>query len=198
MEITCVTVGPLGTNCYVISSGPNSGDALLIDPGAEPERIQKVLGHRTPTAILLTHGHFDHTGALAGFPGVPVYIHPADDIMLKDPEWSMAAAMGDHTPRPAAAAYVQEGSTLRLAGMEVRVLHTPGHTPGSVCYQMGGDLFTGDTLFCGGYGRTDLPGGDFEALRSSLRRLMNLPGEWRVYPGHGASTTLEIERQGTP
>ena len=195
MRIDKLTVGPIGTNCYIVS--PDQGDeALIIDPGAEGDVIRKALGNRRAAAVLLTHGHFDHTGALSAFPGVPIYIHPADEIMLRDPAWSVGDQVGDLRPRPAAAGFVQEGARLRLAGLEILVLHTPGHTKGSVCYRIGNALFTGDTLFCQGYGRTDLPGGDFSELMASLKRLLRSDEDLAIYPGHGAGTSIFEERGG--
>lgn len=195
MQIQAITVGPIGTNCYIVSQEDRS-DAVIIDPGAEGESIRAALGGKRPAAILLTHGHFDHTGALSAFPGVPIYIHPADEIMLRDAAWSVGAQMGDTAPRPMATDYVQEGTALTIAGLSISVLHTPGHTPGGVCYRMGDALFTGDTLFCRGYGRTDFPGGDFGELMRSLRRLLKMQEDLRLFPGHGAATTLFQERNG--
>jgi len=193
MKIESLTVGPIGTNCYLVYEETRR-DALVIDPGAEAERIMEALGERTAAAVLLTHGHFDHTGALYAFAGAPIYMHPADEIMLRDAAWSVGAGMGDTTPRPAATGFVQEGSKLTLAGIDVSVLHTPGHTLGSVCYRMGDALFTGDTLFCRGYGRTDFPGGDSAALMHSIRRLLRLEEDLKVYPGHGVSSCIFQER----
>lgn len=194
MTIETLPVGEMGTNCYLVRAD-ESADAVVIDPGAEPERIQSALCGKKPAAILLTHGHFDHIGALEGFPGVPVYMHPADAIMLKDAEWNAGAQFGFSLPPLAAEpAFVQEGAVLSLAGLEIRVLHLPGHSRGSVGYLIGDALFSGDTLFCRGYGRTDLRGGDFGELRSSLRRLFHLEKDYAVYPGHGPATTLSNER----
>ena len=193
MKIDTLTVGPIGTNCYIVYEEERP-DALVIDPGAEAERILAALNGRESAAVLLTHGHFDHTGALHAFAGKPIYMHPADEIMLRDAAWSVGAEMGDTAPRPAATDFVQEGSRLTLAGINISVLHTPGHTLGSVCYRMGNALFTGDTLFCRGYGRTDFPGGDFAALMHSVKRLLRLEEDLTVYPGHGASSSIFHER----
>lgn len=193
MEIQALQVGSIPTNCYLVFD-PRRTDALVIDPGDNPERIFAALNGRTPAAVLLTHGHFDHTGALSAFAGVPIYIHEADAPMLSDPHLSVGDGNGDLRPRPAATHLLADGEQLHLAGLDIAVLHTPGHTPGGVTYQIGDVLFTGDTLFAHGYGRTDLPGGDFSALRRSLRRLLHLAGDFRVFPGHSESTTLNHER----
>lgn len=193
MEIQALQVGSIPTNCYLVFD-PGRIDALVIDPGDNPERIFSALNGRTPAAVLLTHGHFDHTGALSAFAGVPIYIHEADAPMLSDPHLSVGDGNGDLRPRPAATHLLADGEQLHLAGLDIAVLHTPGHTPGGVTYQIGDALFTGDTLFAHGYGRTDLPGGDFSALRRSLRRLLHLAGDFRVFPGHSESTTLNHER----
>lgn len=194
MNIETLPVGELATNCYLIC-GEDRPDALLIDPGAEPEAIKAALGTRKPAAILLTHGHFDHIGALPAFPGVPVYMHPADALMLTDNELNAGESFGfSFPPLTALPRFVQEGTELTLAGLEIRVMHLPGHTPGGAGYLIGNALFTGDTLFHRGYGRTDLPGGDFAALRSSLRRLFKLDKDYQIYPGHGPATTISNER----
>lgn len=193
MEIQALQVGSIPTNCYLVFD-PGRTDALVIDPGDNPERIFAALNGRMPAAVLLTHGHFDHTGALSAFAGVPIYIHEADAPMLSDPHLSVGDGNGDLRPRPAATHLLADGEQLHLAGLDIAVLHTPGHTPGGVTYQIGDALFTGDTLFAHGYGRTDLPGGDFSALRRSLRRLLHLAGDFRVFPGHSESTTLNHER----
>lgn len=194
MIVDTLVLGPVQTNCYIVR-GEAGGEAVVIDPAAEPERIKAALEGKTPRAFLLTHGHFDHTGALRGFPGVPIYIHPADAVMLEDPAWSAGGLIGDNAPRPAATDFVQEGTQLQLAGLMIRVMHVPGHTMGSVAYQIGDALFTGDTLFCRGYGRTDLPGGSMADEMRSVRRLLRLDKDWTVYPGHGNATTLQAERE---
>ena len=193
MKIETVTVGTLDTNCYVLQA-EGSDAVIVIDPGAEAERILSVIGKRRIAGVLLTHGHFDHTGALNAFAGVPVLIHAADAPMLSDPRLSAGEMNGDIASRPAASAFVSDGQLLELGGLRIGVLHTPGHTPGSVCYRIDDSLFTGDTLFHRGYGRTDLPGGSFSDLVQSLRRLLRIPEDLPFYPGHGGSATLEKER----
>lgn len=191
MEIKTVIVGKLETNCYIVSL-PERNDCIVIDPGDEYEKIITAANGKEISAVLLTHGHYDHTGTLNQF-SCPVYMHPADEIMLTDAAWS---AMGDPTfvPRKADVHYVMEGASLSLAGIDIQVLHTPGHTPGCVCYLMDSALFTGDTLFNHGYGRTDLPGGNFRELVASLRRLYRMDEALPFYPGHGPSSSIGKER----
>lgn len=192
MDIITLPVGALETNCYIVFR-PERNDCIVIDPGDDAERIAAAVNGKEVTAILLTHGHYDHTGALHAF-SCPVYMHPADEIMLTDAAWSAMGEGCGFVPRKANVHYVMEGSTLSLAGMDIYVLHTPGHTPGCVCYQFEDALFTGDTLFHRGYGRTDLPGGNFRELVASLRRLYRLDEPIPFYPGHGPSSTIGKER----
>ena len=194
MRIETLVLGPLETNTYLVGAETDPA-VLVIDPAGEPERIRAGLRGRPVAAVLLTHGHFDHTGALGMFQGIPVYIHPDDQGMLSDPVRSLAMMVGDTAARPTAAEPVGEGDTLRIAGLDVSVLHTPGHTPGSVTYRIGDVLFTGDTMFFHSYGRTDFPGGSPEQMKKSLRRLKSLPGDLRVCPGHGPETSLSEERK---
>ena len=193
MTVDSLVLGPLGTNCYILSAAPD-GDAVVIDPASRPERIREALAGRRVAAVLLTHGHFDHTGALSAFEGCPIYIHRLDAPMLGDPYLSVAQIVHDRKPRPAATDMLEDGDVLHLAGLEIHVVHTPGHTPGGVTYRIGDALFTGDTLFQGSCGRTDFPGGSWETEQRSIRRLLSLPGNYTVYPGHGPQTTLAAER----
>lgn len=189
MKIITIPVGDLETNCYIIHQDTGK-DAVVIDPGAEPEIIQSALVGLNPVAVLLTHGHFDHTGALHVFSHLPIYIHSMDSLMLTDSFYSFGGAAGDFQQRPGATGFVAEGQPLSLGGIQINVLHTPGHTRGSVCYQVGNDIFTGDTLFKGDHGRTDLPGGSEQQMRASLRRLFAMHG-CRIYPGHGPGDTIK-------
>ena len=193
MTVDSLVLGPLGTNCYILSAAAD-GDAVVIDPASRPERIREALAGRRVAAVLLTHGHFDHTGALSAFEGCPIYIHRLDAPMLGDPYLSVAQIVHDRKPRPAATDMLEDGDVLHLAGLEIHVVHTPGHTPGGVTYRIGDALFTGDTLFQGSCGRTDFPGGSWETEQRSIRRLLSLPGNYTVYPGHGPQTTLAAER----
>ena len=189
MQIQSLTVGIVSTNCYILSADENAAECVVIDPGDEAKRILRAVGSRRIAAILLTHGHFDHIGAVAGLKGedTPVLIHELDAPMLEDPglNGSRLLLRQDWKSVPATD-LLQEGSRRTFAGLDIEVLHTPGHTPGSVCYRIGDQLFTGDTLFEHGWGRTDLPGGDEHALFASLRRLMPLARTLTIHPGHNS------------
>ena len=173
---------------------------MLIDPGAENSRLAEAL-RRLPQgklkAILLTHAHFDHIGYAAAVQQqyhVPVWCGRQDVPLAGNPFGNGSALFGMPVEAPQIDRALTDGETFRLGETEVQVLHTPGHTPGGVCYVTSDEIFTGDTLFCCGEGRTDLPGGSSRELRMSLRRLGALDGDWEVYPGHGEFTTLEAER----
>ena len=190
MNIITLPLGPLETNCYVVFENA-PGACVLVDPGAQAQSILDCLKERglTPGLILLTHAHFDHTGALrelhAQYPDVPIYVSAQDT----DETLNMSHGNLIYTDT------YEEGDTVRAGALEFTVLETPGHTPGSVTLRCGGALFTGDTLFAGSCGRTDFDGGSAEQMRASLRRLGQLPGDLSVYPGHGESSTLSYERR---
>ncbi len=192
MNMKTLPLGAYQTNCYIIW-GDDSSDCIVIDPGYTPETVlaeAKKL-NKTVAAVFLTHGHFDHVGGVRGIAqetGCPVYLHKSD---LSLPEALTAGPLCyTHT--------YGEGDTLSLAGLTIRVLHTPGHTPGSVCLQVEDTLFTGDTLFMDSCGRTDFPGGSIHEMLRSLQRLAALEGDFTVYPGHGPATRLSQERQYNP
>lgn len=191
LKMKSLSVGELSTCCYIVWDDADKSDeagatCVVIDPGAEPERIREACEGRRIEAILLTHGHFDHIGAVAELAknGVEIVIHRDDAPMLTDTRLNASWLVGWSITAPAATRTVREGEEITYAGVTFTVLHTPGHTPGSVCYRAGEKLFTGDTLFHFGYGRTDLPGGSMAQLAESLRRLQTMARECEVYPGH--------------
>ena len=201
MTIERIQMPPIGTNSYLVVS--EAGGCAVIDPAADAARILERCARLGAAVrlILLTHGHFDHIGAVAELKrttGAPVLISAADAPMLTDPDRSLAASFGmeQQTVRPDR--LLQEGDALELDELTFTVLETPGHTPGSLCFQCGDMLFSGDTLFCGSIGRTDFPGGSKTDMQRSLRRLAGLEGDLRVLPGHEAETTLEHERRRNP
>ena len=196
MKVKVMQVGPIGTNCYILED-ETTNKAAVIDPGDEADRIWKVLQEDGAEVeyILLTHGHYDHTTAVPdlvkALPGVQVYIHQADANGAGSQLFPLASQVQDLN-------YYDEGDTLTLGSLTIEVLHTPGHSKGSVTLKVGDVLFTGDTLFCGSCGRTDLRGGSYEEIMVSLKRLGELEGDFHVCPGHDRTSTLERERKYNP
>ena len=190
MQIITIPCGPVMANSYIVRQ-EGSPTCAVIDPADAKlifDRLQKE--GLTCTHILLTHGHFDHGGdadRVRRLTGAPVYLHPADRAL---PSWLTHGLTADRE--------LADGDELDFDGLRFKVLHTPGHTPGSVCFLCGDALFAGDTLFAGSCGRTDLPGGSWKTLAASLRRLAELEGDYTVLPGHGEATTLSEERESNP
>jgi hydroxyacylglutathione hydrolase len=207
--------GSFAANCYLVAPGPRS-ECVIIDPGQGAEEgIDEVIDeyHLQPVAVLATHGHIDHIWSVApvcGARGIPAYIHPADRALLSDPGRGLSLTAGQQFfggltfTEPDDVLELTDGMRLELAGLEIVVDHAPGHTPGSVTFGLApaaeaGTLFSGDLLFAGSIGRTDLPGGDYETILASLARVcLPLPGETQVLPGHGPETTIEAERAHNP
>ena len=196
MRVQILPVGPLGTNCYFLLDEAQ-GALAVIDPGDQGEALAREIRNQglAPKYILLTHGHYDHTTGVpalkAAFPQAQVYIHPADANGAGSQLFPLAGQVDGLR-------LYDEGDTLPLGGLTIHVLHTPGHSPGSVTLQVEDVLFTGDTLFAGSCGRTDLAGGSYAQIMGSLARLGALEGDFHVCPGHDVTSTLERERRGNP
>ena len=199
MTIKTLQVGPIMTNCYLLCD-EDAKVCALIDPGDDESRIEKLVGQSGCALkyILLTHGHFDHTSAvrplLERYPDVPVYIHEKDSVAGRGGELLFTRVDEQHQR------YYKDGDVLPLGGLSLRVMETPGHSEGSVCLLLDREhvIFAGDTLFRCSCGRTDFAGGDYREMLQSLARLGNLPGSYRVYPGHDQPTTLDYERRVNP
>lgn len=205
-RIDTFPVGPLGCNCSIVAD-PATRQALVIDPGDEPDLILDVLAKNelTPIALLHTHAHLDHVGVsalLSRITGAPILLHEGD-VPLYENLLGQAAAFGfDIDPPGTVDRFLVHGETVACGGGSLEVIHTPGHTPGSLCFRMTGErplLFSGDTLFRRSIGRTDLWGGSTpQILESIRRRLLTLPGDLTVLPGHGDETTIAEEARANP
>jgi len=195
MKFERVVVGPVETNCYVVWC-EKTRRALVIDPGGDVARIKRIIERErlAPELIINTHGHYDHIGA-NGSLSLPAAIHAADIDCLTDPERNLSGMFLSPATAPAAVRMLNDGDVLEIGTIRLTVIHTPGHSPGSICLLAKELIFTGDTLFAGGVGRTDFPGGDEDILFASIRnRLLTLPDELPIHPGHGPSSTIGRER----
>jgi glyoxylase-like metal-dependent hydrolase (beta-lactamase superfamily II) len=207
LQVRTVVSMPFDQNTYVVWLEGRS-DALVVDPGLEPEQILELLeGHKlTPAALLCTHGHADHIGGnrvlKRAFPEAPLLIGKGDAVMLTDAEANLSAPFGMPLTSPPADRTVSEGDVLHLAGIDLEVLEIPGHSPGHVVFlhrHTPCQVFGGDVLFRGSIGRFDFPGGDGRRLLAGIRaRLFTLPDDTVVYPGHGPVTTVGHERATNP
>ena len=196
MQVKVLQVGPIGTNCYLLED-EKARAAAIIDPGDEAGRILQVIKDDGVDVkyILLTHGHYDHTTAVPelhqALPQAESYIHKADANGAGSRLFPLAGQIPDLK-------FYDEGDALTLGELTIQVLHTPGHSKGSVTLKVGDVLFCGDTLFAGSCGRTDLAGGSYEEIMASLKKLGELPGDYHVCPGHDVTSTLERERRSNP
>lgn len=203
MILETVCVGPLAVNCYIIAQGKEK-KAIIIDPGEESKKIKSVLGKYSliPAFIINTHGHFDHIGCDAEF-NVPVYIYEGEDKFLKSQDLSGASFFNYSYKVPKEIRLLKDKEHITLDDIDLEVIHTPGHTPGGICLFLKGVaeniLFSGDTLFYGSVGRTDFEGGDTRVLMRSIReKLLSLPDNTVVYPGHGEATSIAQEKKHNP
>lgn len=204
MLLKKLRVGPLESNCYLIAD-ESTHAGLIIDPGAEGERILKVINKMgiTPHYLINTHGHADHIGANSylkeKIPGLKIGIHQDDASLLTNAGENLSSFAGGALTSPAADFFLREGEEIKIGKILLKVIHTPGHTQGGICLFSKGILISGDTLFANSIGRTDLPGGSMELLLKNIReKLFILPEETRVYPGHGESSTIRAEKKDNP
>ena len=209
MLVSGFPAGAFAANCYVVAPA-RGAECVIVDPGQDAQQgiDELLLRYRLkPIAVLLTHGHIDHMWSVApvcGAKGIPAYIHPDDRELLADPAKGLSLAVGQQLfggitfTEPDDVRELADGSALSLAELDFTVRHTPGHTPGSVTFGSENGLFSGDLLFAGSIGRTDLPGGDHQAMLRSLARTLTLPDDTLVLPGHGPQTTIGAERRTNP
>ncbi|MDO8536507.1 MAG: MBL fold metallo-hydrolase [Candidatus Omnitrophota bacterium] len=197
--VDTLSVGPLGANCYIVTHVPTK-DACLIDPGGEPERIKLFLKKNGLNVkfIINTHGHGDHILG-NGYFNVPIYIHRLEKDFLTDPGLNLSGAFGLALKTPKASRLLEDGEKVYLNDLEFEILHTPGHTPGGISVKLDGVIFTGDSLFAGSVGRTDLPDGNQQVLLEAIRKkIFTLDDDTVVYPGHGWESTVGIEKGTNP
>ena len=189
---------PFATNCWAVSAD-DSDEAVVVDPGFEPAAIKQMVSKagKRLVAVLATHGHADHIGSVPRVcdEEIPLIIHEADELALTDQRAWGAGYPLDSSLRPPQVRTVTDGEVLEFAGFKIEVMHTPGHTPGHVCFGTDGFLFSGDLVFRGSIGRSDFPNSDPSQMEKSLRRFLELRDELKVYPGHGPETTVGLERQ---
>lgn len=201
VKIAQLVIGMLHTNCYLVVGG-NTGEGMVIDPAVYDDRIPEILEEmemKSLRYILLTHGHMDHilgvNAVKAKFPEAQIVGPKGDAEFFTDPYLSLAERFGQHQDPIPVDRFVEEGDELPFDKYQIKVVETPGHTDGSSCYLLGDIMFSGDTLFRGSMGITTHPTGDADLERKSLQKLKNLPGDYKVLPGHGALTTLQQERE---
>jgi len=203
MIVETVCVGQMQVNCYIVAPGENSS-AIIIDPGSEARKIKRVLDkHRLrPALIINTHGHYDHIGSDNDF-DAPIYIHEQDLALLKDPQLNLSGLFALPYSVKSEIRILEDNQNIELQGLQLKVLHMPGHTPGGIALQMikptDKIVFTGDSLFCQGIGRSDLAGGDESLLIKSIKeKLLILTDDTVIYPGHGPSSTIGEEKKHNP
>ncbi len=203
IEIKFMPVGMLAVNCVVVKK---DDQALIFDPGADPDAIKSMLNGAKPVAVILTHSHFDHAGAidelLEEFDDCEYLCHPECDRLAQDPHTNLSMLIGGiPVAISPATRTIEGGQTLQLAGIEIETFHVPGHSPGQLCFYIkdAGTVICGDTVFNGGIGRSDFPGGDGDLLVEKILQMLNsLPPQTKLIPGHGSSTTAGYELKSNP
>lgn len=202
IEYKTIQVGALETNCYIIFNEENS--AIIIDPGGEGEKISLFIEEKKlrPLMIINTHGHADHCGAnkfLKEKYSIPILLHTDDTGILNSFENKFIFPLMGGTPSPSPDRLLKDGDLIEFGKTSLKIIHTPGHTPGSISIFINGILFSGDLIFSGSVGRTDLPGGSWTQLINSIKsKILTLPDETIILPGHGLSTTVGEERENNP
>jgi hydroxyacylglutathione hydrolase len=203
MNYETVVVGALETNCYLVYC-PETLECAVVDPGAEAERIVRVIAEKGlhPIAILNTHGHVDHIGANRDIKdrfNIPLSIHSSDSAMLESVHQFEIGLLIGAKASPSADNLLKDGDKIEIGKSFLKVIHTPGHSPGSVSFLGDGFILSGDTLFSGGVGRTDLPGGSWDTLVSTIKnKILTMPEDTTVLPGHGPPTTVGQEKKANP
>jgi hydroxyacylglutathione hydrolase len=207
MKIDRLVLGDFETNCYVLRSNEQAKECLIIDTGLDVGALPAFIDKQklTPVAAVITHGHIDHIAGIDAlrekFPAMTIYIHKLDANLLTDTIGNLSSMTGGSFSTEQADCLVEEGDEIDQTGIKLRVIHTPGHTPGGICLyaEQDGVIFVGDTLFAGSIGRTDFPGGDMSLLIEGIKqKLFALPDKTVVYPGHGPQTTIGREKTGNP
>ena len=207
MKIDRLILGEFQTNSYVVRKDESAVDCLVIDAGLDASDLIEFLGQHqlNPVAVVLTHGHADHIVGLVAlrrqFPRIKVYVHRLDAPLLSDPRANLSVLAGVAFTTEPPDVLLEDGDVVEEAGLRLKVLHTPGHTPGGICLYAESDavVFVGDTLFADSVGRTDFPGGDMDQLLQSIQtKLLTLPEKTAAYPGHGMRTTIAREKRANP
>lgn len=199
MYIKTIVVGMLEANCYIVGDDA-SREVFIIDPGGDYEKIKKIIDSDLlkPQAIINTHGHGDHIASDGDF-DLPIWIHRLDAEFLQSPSKNLSAGYGILFKTRSASRLLEDGDILSIGKCSLEVIHTPGHTPGSICLKGDGVIFTGDTLFCDGIGRTDFSyGSEEDIIRSIKEKLLTLDDNCLIYPGHGPGSTIGHERANNP
>lgn len=206
MKLYTIQVGPIGTNCYIMKNEENN-EGLIVDPGADASRILHAVAELKLTkvdGILVTHGHSDHIGALHEVRmavKAPVYMSTIDAPTLADPEANLSRYMGEDVVTFAPEKLLNDGDVINVAGFEFKILHTPGHTPGGICFYNEANTlcFVGDTIFCESIGRTDFPGGSYKQILNSIKtKILTLDSQIRLLPGHMTATSVGWEKKRNP
>lgn len=203
MKVRKLIVGPLEANCYILWD-EESKEAVVIDPGGEEERILKAIRRNSLKVIYIvdTHAHIDHIEAndfIREKTNAPLLIHSADVSLLEDLEANLSTMMGNSKAFLPPTGVLKDEDKIKVGRFHLQILHTPGHTPGSICLYVDNKLFTGDTLFAGGIGRTDFPRSSLKQLQESIqKKILKFPSEVVVYPGHGPETTIGEEKKSNP